>query len=265
MKINTKKGEKAPSAHLTSKHEGPVILELTQSMGEVTIQVDANILCASVTVRTDDTEGESAKAVRTAHLSQSGDRLHVLVQGGAGGGGTVISGNSVTFSGGISLGGIGGRVIINGVDMTETLKKNAPSEVRTLVSLPPGSEAYISGGSSKVRVKGHLKGLDVSLASGSLAADSVETLVLKTASGSAEVGTVTGRMDATVASGSLDVVSYQGPHGLLTVASGSAHVNADKKATGRFSVNVASGSARLTGASHLDVRKYVSSGSCRVS
>jgi hypothetical protein len=222
-----------PTRTYTSTATGPLTLDLRQNSGEIAITVDPVAKHAHVTVSTEATDGEVAKAVQQATFTESGSRLkvNVPITGGGGGNSVVITGNNFSS---ISTGG--GRVIINGVDVT--------------------AEATING---------TLKSLDYTGSSGNLTAQSVGDLDLGLSSGRASIRGVTGRLNAVLSSGSLHISAYAGHDAQVVVSSGSAKVNATPKSSGRFSITVSSGSAHVVGASHLDVRKRKSSGSIHVS
>jgi hypothetical protein len=174
-----------------------------------------------------------------------------------------VSGNN------IYVGNSGGRIVVNGVDVTDVVngiaKSGQSTEIVTNIVLPADSEVLLSTHTATVTVRGELKALDYGGTSGALIAETVGELIVGLTSGDARIQHVTQRLDANLTSGDLVVDRYSGSNGHLTLTSGDATVRATPQSSGRFSVSLTSGDAKLTGASHLDVRRRVTSGRLRVS
>ncbi|MFJ6384677.1 hypothetical protein ACIQI7_32305 [Kitasatospora sp. NPDC092039] len=258
---------------------GPAVLDLTQHTGRITIRVDHAVAQACIAVSTTAETGPVADAVRTTGIEQNGRRITVAVPEVPGlslsTGTTVISGGDINISGGrISggldgfnfFGGVSGRVVINGVDVTETVDGGtAPAEIETAVTLPPNSWVRLTTHSATTRAMGPLECLDYSGTSGNLSADEVGDLALTLTSGRATIARVTHRLTATLTSGNLGVHAYDGSDARLTLTSGHAQVAATPTSRGRFSVGLTSGHATLTGTRHLDISRRVTSGYLSVS
>jgi hypothetical protein len=246
----------------TTQHTGPVVLDLTQNTGRISISVNPQAQAATVILSTSADEGPSADAITNAKISESRGKLTVKVKtpdGGSSFGGVTVSGGSVSFtSGGSSYnfsGGSyssvnvsGGRVIVNGVDVTDTVN----------------SEVLLNTKASQVTVKGELKALDLGATSGSLTAETVGDLSLDMTSGSARITTVRGRLNANMTSGALAISAYSGPEARVNMTSGVSSIHATPDSTGRFHIGLTSGVGNISGTSHLDVRKRVTSGSLNI-
>jgi hypothetical protein len=264
----------------TTQHTGPVVLDLTQNTGRISISVNPQAQAATVILSTSADEGPSADAITNAKISESRGKLTVKVKtpdGGSSFGGVTVSGGSVSFtSGGSSYnfsGGSyssvnvsGGRVIVNGVDVTDTVNSspNRVTEITTSVVLPADSEVLLNTKASQVTVKGELKALDLGATSGSLTAETVGDLSLDMTSGSARITTVRGRLNANMTSGALAISAYSGPEARVNMTSGVSSIHATPDSTGRFHIGLTSGVGNISGTSHLDVRKRVTSGSLNI-
>lgn len=262
---------------------GITVLDLTQQTGRIRINASRMTKAITVTVATGADTGPSAEAVNNAIIRESNGRLVVHVEGPAGGGSNIVvsGGGSVVMSSGgsISIGGnnfgsinVGrggaGRVIVNGVDVTDAVNAGGggvPTEIETTVTVPATGEVLLSTNSADTVVTGELAVLDYGGASGDLRAETVGELNLSMSSGDAKVGRVDARLTANLSSGALKIGEYAGAEASVSLTSGSAKIGATREASGRFSIGVTSGSARLTGAGHLDVRKRMSSGSIHIS
>jgi hypothetical protein len=252
---------------LTSTHSGPITLDLTQHTGRIGIAVNPLAKTTTVTVTTAAEDGPSADGVRDATFTESGSRLTVNVPtSGGNGGGMVISGGNVIVGGYV---GGSGRIVINGVDVTDVVNKGGSggrsTEVVTNVVLPAGSEVLLSTHSAKVTVRGTLRALDFGGTSGDLRVESVGDLDVHFTSGDAVIAEVTGRLNANLTSGDLRVDAYSGSDARVALTSGDVAVRATPLSRGRFHIGLTSGDAHITGTSHLDVRRRVTSGNLRVS
>ncbi|MFE4356141.1 hypothetical protein [Kitasatospora sp. NPDC056800] len=250
---------------------GPAGLDLTQHSGRITIRVDRAATQAGITVSTAAESGPVAEAVRNTGIEQVGQRITVTVPEVPGlsssTGGTIISGGDINISGGRVggmdgfnfYGGISGRVIINGVDVTQAVNGGTPAEIETTVTLPPTSWVRLTTRTATTQATGPLEALDYS-GSGTLSADEVGDLTVDLTSGRATVARVTRKLTAVLTSGHLGVHAYDGDDARLTLTSGHAHIAATPASRGRLSVGLTSGHATLTGTRHLDVSRRVTSG-----
>lgn len=246
---------------------GPTVLDLTQSVGRIEITIDPKAVRPEIVVRTDSDRGPSADAVRNATFSQQGARVTVNVPVEAGAGGTVISGNTMTISNGDIVFGntVGGRVIVNGVDVTEAVRKGqaaaGTSEVVTEAILAPGSGVRINTRSAVTVVKGAAESIDFSATSGSITAETAGEFLVDMSSGSAKIDRVLSTLDVQMSSGNLRVNSYSGSSGKVRLSSGNANIHATDRSSGSLTVSLSSGNANVTGARHLDTsRSRVTSG-----
>lgn len=259
---------------------GPIALDLSMNAGSIRIVVDPTLKQASVVLKTEATSGPSAEAIHDTAARLQGQNLRVRVPDIAGGmsGSTTISvgGNTMTFSGGSGVqivggnihisGHSGGKVFINGREVTAAGRSgDAVTPISAVVHLPIGSTVLISTHTADTVVTGELARLEYNGTSGSLTAARVGELDARISSGSVIVGDVTGSLDVDLTSGNLGIGAYSGSDARLSLTSGNVRMAATPQATGRLSVTATSGCARITGASHLNVRRRVTSGYVQVS
>ncbi|MEV5771701.1 DUF4097 family beta strand repeat-containing protein [Streptomyces antimycoticus] len=259
---------------------GPIALDLTMNAGSIRVAVDPTLKQAQVVLKTDAASGPSVDAIRNTAVSLNGQNLGVRVPdvAGAMSGGTTIrmGGSTMTFSGGNGVqivggnvhitGHGGGKVFINGREVTATGPAgDAVTPITAEIHLPTGSVALISTHTADTAVTGTLARLEYDGTSGSLTAERVGDLGAMVTSGSVIVGDVTGPLDVNLTSGNLDIGAYSGSSARLNLTSGNVRMAATPQATGRLTVNATSGCARITGASHLNVRRRVTSGYVQVS
>ncbi len=136
------------------------------------------------------------------------------------------------------------------------IRRNA---VTVKVAVPPGSDVRVVAASADVELNGSLGRADVKTASGSVTADDVADLRVKTASGEVEVDTVDGPLRMHSASGGLRCVRADGAVSVAT-ASGDVEIGA---ATGELDIRATSGDVRLGDVSG-DVRVTGVSGEIQV-
>jgi hypothetical protein len=259
---------------------GPIALALTMNAGAIRVVVDPMLKQAQVVLKTEATSGPSADAIRDTAVSLNGQNLTVRVPdvaGGTGGSTTIsVGGNTMTFSGGSGVqivggnvhisGHGGGKVFINGREVTPTGPTgDAVTPITAEVRLPARSEALISTHTAQTIVTGDLARLEYDGASGALTAERVGDLDATVTSGSVIVGDVTGSLDVNLTSGNLGIGAYSGHDARLNLTSGNVRMAATSQATGRLTVSATSGCARITGASHLNVRRRVTSGYVQIS
>ena len=109
------------------------------------------------------------------------------------------------------------------------------------VDVPSGSDVRVVAASADIELNGSLGRANVKTASGSLTADDLAELRVKTASGDVEVGTVAGALRMHSAAGDLRCVRVEGPASVTTVSS-DVEVGT---ATGPLDIRVTSGDVRL--------------------
>ncbi|MFG2459433.1 DUF4097 family beta strand repeat-containing protein [Streptomyces sp. NPDC048523] len=259
---------------------GPIALDLTMKAGTIRVVVDPALKQAHVVLKTEATSGPSADAIRDTAVSLRGQNLKVRVPdvaGGMGGSTTIsVGGNTTTFSGGSGVqivngnvhvtGHGGGKVFINGREVTATGPAgDAVTPITAVVHLPARSETLISTHTADTVIKGELARLEYDGTSGSLTAERVGDLDATVTSGSVIVGDVTGALDVNLTSGNLGIGAYSGRDARLNLTSGNVRIAATPQATGRLVVSATSGCARITGASHLNIRRRVTSGYVQIS
>jgi hypothetical protein len=122
-----------------------------------------------------------------------------------------------------------------------------------------------SGGTVTISDSGGAEGYDELYVYGTPGDDQVYLNKTGTTSGSVIVGEMSGPLDINLTSGNVTVGAYSGHLARVNLTSGNVRMAATPQATGRLAVNATSGCARITGASHLDVRRRVTSGSLQIS
>lgn len=255
---------------------GPVALDLVMYAGRIRLIAQPTLKQARVVLKTDATSGPSADAIRDTTVVQNGQRVTVRVPdtGGFDGGSTTIRmGNStMTFSGGPGVSIVGGnihisghcsgKVFLNGREVTASsaVDASAPTPIEATVYLPARSEAQIGTRIAETVATGELARIDYDGSSGSLTADRVGDLDAVITSGTVTVAAVTSSLAAILTSGVLSIGAYSGRDARVNLTSGSFRMTATPQSSGRLAVNVTSGTAQVTGAGHLNVRRHVTSG-----
>lgn len=244
---------------------GPIALDLSMASGRIRIAVDPKASRPHLVLKTDDATGPSADAVRDARAVLDVRRLTVRVPSVGGGGSVTFDGGGVVVTGNLgNVSIVNGRVFSNGREITPD-SGPGPSPVELELTLPTGSMAKVVTQSASVSVAGALAQLDYEGRSGSCTAEKIGELEASLSSGTLRVGEVTEKFDVTLTSGVFNMGAYSGYEGRLHMTSGSAEVRATPKSRGRFAVSVTSGFVSVTGASHLDVKRRVTSGSVSIS
>lgn len=241
---------------------GPVALDLAMNSGSIRITVDPGLKQALVLLKTDDSSGPAADAVRDATVTGTGRRFAVRVPDAGGsfvqrGGGVVVTG---TLS---NVAIVNGRVFSNGREILPT-EQPGGTMVEAEVSLPAGSTVKLVTLEAHTVVTGTLTEMDYEASSGSLAIEEIGALDASITSGEISVGVVAEALDVTLTSGTVSVGQYKGSDARLHLTSGVAYMHASPESSGRLSVNMTSGSATITGAAHLSVKRRVVSGSLRI-
>jgi len=146
---------------LTCPHAGPVLLDVRSLAARIRVSI-AETDRANVTVSTSDTSGPSHDAVNAARLESAPGRLtaHLDDQGTTVGGITVTGrGNSVSVTA-ISVGRnvciVGGRVIVDGIDVTSGATATVGASPITIDAvLPRGSRVDAGTASGDIILYGH--------------------------------------------------------------------------------------------------------------
>lgn len=180
---------------------------------------------------------------------------------GSRGGTTIIqSGGSVYMSGGIQVGHFGGgRVVVNGVDVTSLVNAATPEPLRARVFLPAGSSLSAGISAGAIRTTGILAAVSASTASADLEVDEVGILQARAASGDIYAGRVTGHASMSTASGDITVgeafgaIDASAASGDITVHAGSVAVTA-RAASGDIRVTAMPGCEPLVRARSMSGR-----------
>ena len=259
---------------------GPIALDLTMSAGSIRVVVDPMLKQARIVLKTEATSGPSADAIRDTAVSLAGQNLTVRVPdvaGGTGGSTTInMGGSTMTFSGGSGVqivggnvhisGHSGGKVFVNGREVTPTGPAgDALTPLTAEIQLPAKSVLLLSTHTADTVIKGELARLEYDAKSGTLTAERVVDLDATITSGNVIAGAVTGSLDVNLTSGNLNIGAYSGHDARLNLTSGNVRMAATAQASGRLAVGATSGCVRITGASHLNVRRRVTSGYVQIS
>ncbi|QSY50196.1 MULTISPECIES: DUF4097 family beta strand repeat-containing protein [Streptomyces] len=233
-----------------SQSAGPIVLGVELPVGRVHVQVLDSLTTARVVVRTDDSSGPAADAVRRARSSQNGQALAIEVP--------EVPGNVITqsFDGNritqtintvhgtvTSMTIIDGRVVAGGP--TGVLGVVSPIEIR--VALPVGSSLAVVSQSADAIVRGSVDQMEFRSVSGDLRVDVARSLNAKTTSGDVAIGRVMGPINARSVCGDISVGLYGGPEAELNSTSGDVSVRVAEDSTGPVRVSSVSGDIRVVG------------------
>ncbi|WP_069874496.1 hypothetical protein [Streptomyces malaysiensis] len=253
----TEKNLPAPAA------VGPVLASVTCPMGSVRVTVDPTATTARAVVRTDDTTGPAADAVRNSRITQDGNRLTITVPElqGAGGGITQTvttrgGRTTVTQTIGNVYGSVTGMTIVNGRVITGGGTATVSSGVEVLITLPAGSGVQMRSHNADLTVTGVLAALDLDTHNGSLIAGVVGRVQVRGHNGENDIESVTGWADIETHNGSTYIGSYGGGAARLITHNGNVDLAASPAATGRIEARAHNGNIRLRGVSNrpdLDV------------
>jgi hypothetical protein len=178
---------------LTCPHTGPILLDARSLAASIRVSL-TDTDRASVTLSTPDASGPSHDAVNSADLESAPGLLTVRLheRGAAAGGITVIGrGNSVAVSA-ISVGRnvsiVGGRVIIDGAEVTPGSGAPAASPVTINAVLPRGSRVDLGTECADVTVRGHCADARAHTLSGDVEIEHAERANVQTTSGDIRIG-----------------------------------------------------------------------------
>ncbi|QKV93891.1 DUF4097 family beta strand repeat protein [Streptomyces sp. NA02950] len=241
---------------------GSVVLNLTLPLGRATVTVDRELERARVILRTEDTTGPGADAVRRATIQHSGRQMSVQVP--------EIPGAVMMSSGGPrvtqTVGTIGfgnvvtGLTFVNGQLVTAGTSMPTIRPIEAIVMLPAQSSLSVVTTAADTTVRGKLARLTVHSVSGDVTAMTAHVLEAHTTSGDIEAETVTGELLARSVSGDVRVLSYRGDTANATTTSGDIRLTATPEATGFITASSVSGDVQVTGARHLNPRARSVSG-----
>jgi hypothetical protein len=174
---------------LTHSVAGPVTFEAGTFAAGIEVHV-TDTTHATVTVSTPDTDGASHQAVAGARIEQRSGSLLVDVRDqDANGGITIVGrGNSVSISAvsvarNVSI--IGGRVFMDGAEVTGTLTRRGPVMVRA--ELPRGSSIQVLTESGEITTCGPLHVAGARTVSGAVRIEHAKSASATTTSGSIEI------------------------------------------------------------------------------
>ncbi|WP_432010459.1 DUF4097 family beta strand repeat-containing protein [Streptomyces cucumeris] len=241
---------------------GAIVLNLALPLGRITVTVDRDVDRARVILRTEDTSGPGADAVRRATSQISGRQMSVQVpeipgavmMSGRGSritqtAGTIAFGDVVT---GLTF--VNGRLVSGGSSMPVI------RPIEAIVTLPAQSSLSLVTTAADTTVRGKLARLTVHSVSGDVTAMTAHVVEAHTTSGDIEVETVTGELLAQSVSGDVRVFSYRGDTANATTTSGDIRLTATPAATGFITARSVSGDVRVTDARHLNPRVHSVSG-----
>ncbi|MCT9093888.1 hypothetical protein N4G70_34285 [Streptomyces sp. ASQP_92] len=248
-------------------YTGPVLADVTCPTGTVYATVDPAATVATVRVLTHDApDSAAAKAVRNTRISQSAERLVVVVPdvpaaaqqfGGMNfvGGVTVI--NGVRYNGNVSV--VNGRVIGGTAQHVST-------GVEVHITLPAGSGIRSRSENGSLRASGVVAAIEAEATNGSITAECVGRIKAEAGNGSVKVGRVTEWIDAEASNGSVKVEEYAGSACRVRAGNGSVNFTVAPAASGRIDVKAGNGSVKLYGVrgrTDLDVNASAGNGTVK--
>jgi hypothetical protein len=208
-----------PNVHYTTDPvTGPVTFDLDGDgaavSAEVTIDPDASAATAELSGPADLTDA--------ARISLSGRTWTLTLPRTRATGNAVIraSGNVITggsFTGAVIMTG-GGRVLVDGVDVTAAAAGPAAGPVRLAVRLPAGSSLAARTAAGQITARGELAQVNVTTAAADLDVDIAETLSARSVSGDIRAGTVDAGARLHSISGDIRVDATAGPVTAETVS-----------------------------------------------
>ncbi|MEU7153839.1 hypothetical protein AB0B15_38365 [Streptomyces sp. NPDC045456] len=261
---------------LTATAAGPILASIKANMGEVRVTVDPTATAARVVIRTDDTEGPAADAVRRSRITQDGNRLSITVadiEGSA-----VVMGGNMTFhqNGGainvfqnVTTVGYGqtmtGVTIVNGRVISGGFSGGGAavvSPVEVLITLPAGSGVQLATRNANLTVTGLLAALDFNGHNGNVRAGVVGRIKVRGHNGTTDVEAVQEWADIETHNGDTEIGTYGGGAARLITHNGNVRLAASPAASGRIEARSHNGNIRLHGTNRpeLDVRTSTRNG-----
>lgn len=190
---------------LTHSTPGPVTFDARSFAADIEVSV-TDTSHATVTVTTTDFDGPSYEAVAGARITERPGQLSVRVSDQSETGGITIvnRGNSVSISA-VSVGRnvsiVGGRVFVNGAEVTDTLTRQAPVTVRA--ELPRGSKIQTSTETGQITTVGPVAQIGARTVSGAVRIEQTEDATVNTTSGGIEIRTAERAVTRTVSGATL--------------------------------------------------------------
>ncbi|MFF4709497.1 hypothetical protein [Streptomyces sp. NPDC001297] len=249
-------------------YTGPVLADVTCPTGTVYAHVDPAATVATVRVLTrEDRDSAAAEAVRNTRISQSAERLVVVVPDvpaaaqqfngmSFGGGMTVI--NGVRYTGNVTV--VNGNVIGGGT------AQHISTGVEVHITLPAGSGIRSRSENGTLRASGVVAAIEAEATNGSITAECVGRIKAEAGNGSVKVGRVTEWIDAEASNGSVKVEEYAGSACRVRAGNGSVNLTVARAASGRIDVKAGNGSVKLYGVrgrTDLDVNASAGNGTVK--
>ena len=213
----------------------------TRTRGTITLAVSASYLELEVTTDPYATEAtaevtgpdEVLDKIREETRGDTWSLAFPRTPGGHQGGTIIQSSGSMMISGGVSMSGgnvyIGGgrgrgRVIVNGVDVTDMVNANTPEPLRAVVTLPAGSSLDVRIESGDIAVRGAISQLSADTTSADIRAEAAGSLRARSISGDVSCDGVSGPSNVHTVSGDVDLTA--GGNVNAETTSGDIHVHA---------------------------------------
>jgi Putative adhesin len=198
----------------TARHAGPITLYVTTQAADVQIVADPRARGTWIQLSTPDRSGPAVEAIRTAEFRDSGDSVRLKLTEGSGG--TVIRGNNVFQSGGMT--------IINGV-------------------VVGGGGGYASGGITVRAITEPGSTVVVKTMSGDVITKNIGAVRAETMSGDIEADGLTAASSLKSMSGDIRVAAGTGARPRVTASTMSGDVSGD----GVVDLHASSMSGRVRG------------------
>lgn len=244
----------------TAPDPGPVTFRLDAPVAatEITVSPDARTASAELSGPAEVVDGAAAEVsgsewMLTLPQPAAGAGSVVVRSAGPGSrvvnvatGGAVVGFQGLTVSGSQSVVMAGGRVVVNGVDITAAGPVVVtPEPVRLAVTLPAGSRVNARAGAGTLAVHGEVHGTILISKSADVVLDSAEYARVRAVSGDITAGTVTRNGNLHSVSGDITVDAAAGPVSADTI-SGDITVHAAGPVT--IDAESVSGDIRVTAA-----------------
>lgn len=230
------------SKQMRAPRSGPVTFAVSADMLWLEVGTDPRITTATaevtgppeVTSAVRESMSGSTWSLAWPRTGRSGG----ITIGGGNYGATVISGGSYQN---IMMGG--GRIVVNGVDVTSAVSAAQPEPLRAVVRLPVGSSIEVRITAGSVTANGPLAHVRAETTSADLEIATVGTIEARSISGDIEVGMAVGTARLSSTSGDITVGDARSPVNAHSI-SGDISVHATQAIT--VDANAVSGDVRVT-------------------
>ncbi len=204
--------------YTTGPVTGPVTFDLdaggTALLAEIAAGPDAEMATAELTGPTETTDA--------ARISMSGRTWTLALPRTRAAGPTVITaGRRVSIISGTVTGSvcmIGGRILVDGIDVTAAAAGQAAEPARLAVRLPAGSSLTARTTAGQVTTRGELAHADITSTAADVDIDIAETLGARTISGDIRAATIDATARLHTTSGDIRVDAADGPVTAETVS-----------------------------------------------